>query len=104
MDKRRSRRVVFTSRVRAWIRPLDENTFFECTLADVSETGAAIGCLEGTIPAEFWLVLSSSPKPPVRRCLCVWQSGNRAGVMFESALCQAGPPRSGEDRPDIDQF
>ena len=66
------------------VRP-DRSVVGDCTIADISATGAQLALTTGDdFPDEFYLILAKGAT--VRRhCEVVWRNENRVGVRFLSA-------------------
>jgi hypothetical protein len=70
----------------------DGSPIRQCTLLDVSETGARITIdISDTMPAEFALLLASGGAAR-RWCNVVWQSGSEIGVLFVPAPMKRQTP------------
>ena len=83
-DHRGNSRVVFERGVPAQMMGIDGTWRRECTMEDVSETGAKLtidGSVEGLHLKEFFLVLSSTGLA-YRRCELAWVNGDQIGVNF----------------------
>jgi hypothetical protein len=83
-DQRGNSRVVFERGVPAQMMGIDGTWRRECTMEDVSETGAKLtidGSVEGLHLKEFFLVLSSTGLA-YRRCELAWVNGDQIGVNF----------------------
>jgi len=71
-------------RHRALIVGLDKAVIDNCTVSDISATGAQLRlAAKEDSPDEFDLILSKGAKVH-RRCSVVWRSKNRIGVRFVS--------------------
>lgn len=82
-DKRRSRRR--TMRYHA-ILVLAPDTMRDCSLSDISDTGARISVEAAEeLPDRFTLLLSGNGAPQ-RTCRVVWRQPNQIGVDFERRL------------------
>src|SRR3982074_2105823 len=98
---RKSQRVDFDSGIRAYIMGVDGTWRRDCTMLDVSQTGARLwveGSLEGLDLKEFFLLLSSTGLA-YRRCSMVRIAGDQIGVQFNDKETakkkpQTGPPTS----------
>ncbi|WP_426410710.1 PilZ domain-containing protein [Bradyrhizobium ganzhouense] len=83
-DQRGNSRVVFERGVPAQMMGIDGTWRRECTMEDVSESGAKLtidGSVEGLHLKEFFLVLSSTGLA-YRRCELAWVNGDQIGVNF----------------------
>ncbi|SFJ74840.1 PilZ domain-containing protein [Bradyrhizobium sp. Gha] len=83
-DQRGSNRVVFERGISAQMMGIDGTWRRECTMEDVSETGAKLtidGSVEGLHLKEFFLLLSSTGLA-YRRCELAWVNGDQIGVNF----------------------
>ncbi|MBC9878053.1 PilZ domain-containing protein [Bradyrhizobium sp. INPA01-394B] len=83
-DQRGNNRVVFERGVPAQMMGIDGTWRRECTMEDVSESGAKLtidGSVEGLHLKEFFLVLSSTGLA-YRRCELAWVNGDQIGVNF----------------------
>jgi hypothetical protein len=83
-DHRGNSRVVFERGVPAQMMGIDGTWRRECTMEDVSESGAKLtidGSVEGLHLKEFFLVLSSTGLA-YRRCELAWVNGDQIGVNF----------------------
>ncbi|RXH19656.1 PilZ domain-containing protein [Bradyrhizobium guangzhouense] len=83
-DHRGNNRVVFERGVSAQMMGIDGTWRRECTMEDVSESGAKLtidGSVEGLHLKEFFLVLSSTGLA-YRRCELAWVNGDQIGVNF----------------------
>ncbi|QAU43966.1 PilZ domain-containing protein [Bradyrhizobium guangzhouense] len=83
-DHRGNNRVVFERGVLAQMMGIDGTWRRECTMEDVSESGAKLtidGSVEGLHLKEFFLVLSSTGLA-YRRCELAWVNGDQIGVNF----------------------
>lgn len=57
----------------------------DCTIIDISETGAKLELAQiDIIPARFKLFVPDADR--LYECEVVWRSGNNAGVMFTSGV------------------
>jgi hypothetical protein len=55
---------------------------FDCTVRNLSDTGAALEIATPLfIPEHFTLIIQADATK--RRCRVVWRKGNRMGVLFE---------------------
>lgn len=83
-DQRGKSRVVFERGVPAQMMGIDGTWRRDCTMEDVSETGAkptVDGSFEGLHLKEFFLLLSSTGLA-YRRCELAWVNGEQIGVNF----------------------
>ncbi|MDN5002852.1 PilZ domain-containing protein [Bradyrhizobium sp. GCM10027634] len=83
-DHRGNSRVVFERGVPAQMMGIDGTWRRECTMEDVSESGAKLtidGSVEGLHLKEFFLLLSSTGLA-YRRCELAWVNGDQIGVNF----------------------
>ncbi|MDN4987609.1 PilZ domain-containing protein [Bradyrhizobium arachidis] len=83
-DQRGNNRVVFERGIAAQMMGIDGTWRRECTMEDVSETGAKLtidGSVEGLHLKEFFLLLSSTGLA-YRRCELAWVNGDQIGVNF----------------------
>ncbi|MDN3275668.1 PilZ domain-containing protein [Frankia sp. RB7] len=83
-DQRGNNRVVFERGVPAQMMGIDGTWRRECTMEDVSDSGAKLtidGSVEGLHLKEFFLVLSSTGLA-YRRCELAWVNGDQIGVNF----------------------
>jgi hypothetical protein len=81
---RKSERVNFDRGVPVYMMGIDGTWRRECTLVDVSQTGARLqieGSLEGLDLKEFFLLLSSTGLA-YRRCQLVRVAGDQIGIEF----------------------
>jgi PilZ domain len=81
---RKSNRVDFERGIRVYIMGIDGTWRRDCTMIDVSQTGARLcieGSLEGLDLKEFFLLLSSTGLA-YRRCRMVRLAGDQIGVEF----------------------
>jgi hypothetical protein len=86
-DHRGNSRVVFERGVSAQMMGIDGTWRRECTMEDVSESGAKLtidGSVEGLHLKEFFLLLSSTGLA-YRRCELAWVNGDQIGVNFLKA-------------------
>jgi PilZ domain len=77
-------RVVFERGFPAFMMGIDGTWRRNCTIEDVSETGAKLtvdGSVEGLHLKEFFLLLSSTGLA-YRRCELAWVNGDQLGVNF----------------------
>lgn len=69
-------------RHRALVIRLDNSVVDDCTVSDISATGAQIKLdAKDDFPDEFNLILTRGAKVH-RRCAVVWRTKNRIGVRF----------------------
>lgn len=83
-DQRGNSRVVFERGVPAQVMGIDGTWRRECTMEDVSGSGAKLtidGSVEGPHLKEFFLLLSSTGLA-YRRCELAWMNGDQIGVNF----------------------
>ena len=83
-DQRGNSRVIFERGVPAQMMGIDGTWRRDCTMEDVSETGAKLsvdGSVEGLNLKEFFLLLSSTGLA-YRRCELAWVNGDQIGVNF----------------------
>src|ERR1700739_1727768 len=83
-ERRKGERVVFERGIAAQMMGIDRTWRRDCTIEDVSETGAKLtidGSVEGLHLKEFFLLLSSTGLA-YRRCELVWVNGDQIGVNF----------------------
>ncbi|MGL3105736.1 PilZ domain-containing protein [Bradyrhizobium sp. BR 1432] len=83
-DQRGNNRVVFERGVPAQMMGIDGTWRRDCTMEDVSETGAKLtidGSVDGLHLKEFFLLLSSTGLA-YRRCELAWVNGDQIGVNF----------------------
>lgn len=83
-DQRGNSRVVFERGVPAQMMGIDGTWRRECTMEDVSGSGAKLtidGSVEGLHLKEFFLLLSSTGLA-YRRCELAWMNGDQIGVNF----------------------
>jgi hypothetical protein len=83
-DHRGNSRVIFERGIPAQMMGIDGTWRRECTMEDVSESGAKLtidGSVEGLHLKEFFLVLSSTGLA-YRRCELAWVNGDQIGVNF----------------------
>src|SRR5262249_15343107 len=84
---RSGNRVVFERGIPAHMMGIDGTWRRDCTMEDVSETGAKLtveGSVEGLHLKEFFLLLSSTGLA-YRRCELAWVNGDQIGVNFLKA-------------------
>jgi hypothetical protein len=83
-QRRSGERVTFERGFGAHMMGIDGTWRRECTMEDVSETGAKLtveGSIEGLHLKEFFLLLSSTGLA-YRRCELAWVNGDQIGVNF----------------------
>ena len=83
-ERRKGERVTFEHGIPAHMMGIDGTWRRDCTMEDVSETGAKLavsGSVEGLHLKEFFLLLSSTGLA-YRRCELSWVNGNQIGVTF----------------------
>ena len=83
-NQRSGNRVVFERGVPAHMMGIDGTWRRDCTMEDVSATGAKLtvdGSVEGLHLKEFFLLLSSTGLA-YRRCELAWVNGDQIGVNF----------------------
>lgn len=83
-ERRSGERVVFERGYSAQMMGIDGTWRRNCTMEDVSETGAKLtveGSVEGLHLKEFFLLLSSTGLA-YRRCELSWVNGEQIGVNF----------------------
>lgn len=83
-DPRGNSRVIFERGIAAQMMGIDGTWRRDCTMEDVSETGAKLtidGSVEGLHLKEFFLLLSSTGLA-YRRCELAWVNGDQIGVNF----------------------
>ncbi|MDF0496230.1 PilZ domain-containing protein [Bradyrhizobium yuanmingense] len=83
-DQRGNSRVIFERGFSAQMMGIDGTWRRDCTMEDVSETGAKLtidGSVEGLHLKEFFLLLSSTGLA-YRRCELAWVNGDQIGVNF----------------------
>ena len=83
-ERRKGERVTFERGIPAHMMGIDGTWRRECTLEDISETGAKLtiqGSVEGLHLKEFFLLLSSTGLA-YRRCELSWVNGDQIGVNF----------------------
>ena len=84
VERRKGERVTFERGIPAHMMAIDGTWRRECTMEDVSETGAKLtieGSVEGLHLKEFFLLLSSTGLA-YRRCELAWVNGDQIGVNF----------------------
>ena len=94
---RKSDRVNFDRGIPVYIMGIDGTWRRECTMVDVSQTGARLqieGSLEGLDLKEFFLLLSSTGLA-YRRCQLVRVAGDQIGIEF---LAREKKPKKGGAR------
>ena len=83
-ERRKGERVTFERGIPAHMMGIDGTWRRDCTMEDVSETGAKLtveGSVEGLHLKEFFLLLSSTGLA-YRRCELAWVNGDQIGVNF----------------------
>jgi hypothetical protein len=83
-ERRRGERITFERGFTAHMMGIDGTWRRDCTMEDISETGAKLtveGSTEGLNLKEFFLLLSSTGLA-YRRCELAWVNGNQIGVNF----------------------
>jgi hypothetical protein len=83
-ERRKGERVTFERGIAAQMMGIDGTWRRECTMEDISETGAKLtvaGSVEGLNLKEFFLLLSSTGLA-YRRCELSWVNGDQIGVNF----------------------
>ena len=84
-ERLKGERVVFERGIPAHMMGIDGPWRRDCTMEDVSETGAKLtiisGSVEGLHLKEFFLLLSSTGLA-YRRCELAWVNGDQIGVNF----------------------
>jgi len=83
-ERRKGERVTFERGISAHMMGIDGTWRRDCTMEDVSETGAKLsieGSVEGLHLKEFFLLLSSTGLA-YRRCELAWVNGDQIGVNF----------------------
>jgi len=83
-ERMKGERVIFERGIPAFMMGIDGTWRRNCTLEDVSETGAKLtveGSVEGLHLKEFFLLLSSTGLA-YRRCELAWVNGDQIGVTF----------------------
>ena len=82
-ERRKGERVTFERGFSAHMMGIDGTWRRDCTMEDVSETGAKLtvdGSVEGLHLKEFFLLLSSTGLA-YRRCELAWVNGDQIGVI-----------------------
>jgi PilZ domain-containing protein len=79
-QRRKGERVTFERGIPAHMMGIDGTWRRDCTMEDVSETGAKL-TVEGLHLKEFFLLLSSTGLA-YRRCELAWVNGDQIGVNF----------------------
>jgi len=106
-ERRKGERVTFERGIPAHMMGIDGTWRRECTMEDVSETGAKLtveGSVEGLHLKEFFLLLSSTGLA-YRRCELSWVNGDQIGVNFlkpadkKKKAARRTSPAAAEDRP-----
>jgi hypothetical protein len=83
-ERRKGERVTFERGISAHMMGIDGTWRRDCTMEDVSETGAKLtieGSVEGLHLKEFFLLLSSTGLA-YRRCELAWVNGDQIGINF----------------------
>ena len=83
-ERRKGERITFERGIPAHMMGIDGTWRRDCTMEDVSETGAKLtveGSVEGLHLKEFFLLLSSTGLA-YRRCELAWVNGDQVGVNF----------------------
>src|ERR1700736_1038720 len=83
-ERSKGERVTFERGIGAHMMGIDGTWRRECTMEDISETGAKLtieGSVEGLHLKEFFLLLSSTGLA-YRRCELAWVNGDQIGVKF----------------------
>jgi hypothetical protein len=83
-ERQKGERVTFERGIPAHMMGIDGTWRRECTMEDISETGAKLsveGSVEGLNLKEFFLLLSSTGLA-YRRCELSWVNGDQIGVNF----------------------
>jgi hypothetical protein len=86
-ERRKGERITFERGVNAHMMGIDGTWRRDCTMEDISETGAKLtvdGSMEGLHLKEFFLLLSSTGLA-YRRCELAWVNGDTIGVNFIKA-------------------
>jgi len=94
-ERRKGERVTFERGFSAHMMGIDGTWRRNCTMEDVSETGAKLtveGSVEGLHLKEFFLLLSSTGLA-YRRCELAWSMATRsASISSKQATRRKGPP------------
>jgi len=104
---RKSERVGFSKGVHVQIMGIDGTWRRECSMSDVSQTGALLtfkDSINGLDLKEFFLLLSATGLA-YRRCELMRVNGNEIGVRFvqggvKKAAAKAAPKRQAEAPPE----
>jgi hypothetical protein len=83
-ERRKGERITFERGVTAHMMGIDGTWRRDCTMEDISETGAKLtvdGPMDGLHLKEFFLLLSSTGLA-YRRCELAWVNGDQIGVNF----------------------
>jgi PilZ domain len=83
-ERRKGERITFERGISAQMMGIDGTWRRDCTMEDVSETGAKLsieGSVEGLHLKESFLLLSSTGLA-YRRCELAWVNGDQIGVNF----------------------
>ena len=105
-ERRKGERVTFERGIPAHMMGIDGTWRRECTMEDISETGAKLtveGSVEGLHLKEFFLLLSSTGLA-YRRCELAWVNGDQIGVNFlkpSDKKKKAGQARCAADRRSL---
>ena len=96
-ERRMGERVTFERGIAAHMMGIDGTWRRECTMEDISETGAKLtveGSVEGLHLKEFFLLLSSTGLA-YRRCELAWVNGDQIGVNFIKPADKKKPAKRG---------
>jgi hypothetical protein len=94
-ERRKGERVSFERGISAHMMGIDGTWRRDCTMEDVSETGARLtveGSVEGLNLKEFFLLLSSTGLA-YRRCELAWVNGDQVGATFLTQSAKKKPAR-----------
>lgn len=94
-ERRKGERVTFERGIPAHMMGIDGTWRRDCTMEDVSETGAKLtveGSVEGLHLKEFFLLLSSTGLA-YRRCELAWVNGEQIGAGFLKPDAKKKPAR-----------
>jgi hypothetical protein len=83
-ERRNGARIIFERDLHASLMGIDGTWKRDCTMEDVSETGAKLtieDSIKGLHLKEFFLLLSSTGLV-YRRCELIWVNGNQIGARF----------------------
>jgi hypothetical protein len=101
-ERRKGERVTFERGIRAHMMGIDGTWRRDCTMEDISETGAKLaveGAVDGLHLKEFFLLLSSTGLA-YRRCELAWVNGDQIGVNFlKPGDKKKKPARRGASEP-----